>query len=432
MKKKFIMLMIAFLMFIPLTIVKADITTDDVVSKIKERFEFESNSESLDVTYLGMQVTLTVTKDQTNPNKIRISTSTDAGGLLALAALGTIDTQGNTSLTTYIDYEYNNNVLSYNGSYGSNIETLMAEAYSGAEYDLLREAIQGYFGGYAEEINGEISKEVTVAAYQLKYPNVSDVDILNYLVNLGIVEKNNEQYTLHLVGGTNTKGIKVEAANDNITKYSINLNEIENPLGTTNNNYNNNTNTTADDKTEYNFIVGDYSISFEDHKDGDYTFRVDLFSTFHNPLSEQPVTSTNQEEKERFEKILNETKELTKENGEYIELYNISVFSPVSGYKTDGPFMLKMKITDKIKKYDTYELVNLICTETECEKGDVVKLKVEGDYLVGELPHLSQYVLVGKNTPNPGTGIAKYTIPGVALLLGTFGIYALYKKKIEV
>ena len=59
-------------------------------------------------------------------------------------------------------------------------------------------------------------------------------------------------------------------------------------------------------------------------------------------------------------------------------------------------------------------------------------MKIDGDYLVGELPHLSDYALVGKKTPNPGTGIKKYTIPGVALLLGTFGVYALYKKKTEI
>ena len=82
-----------------------------------------------------------------------------------------------------------------------------------------------------------------------------------------------------------------------------------------------------------------------------------------------------------------------------------------------------------MKKYNTFELINIVNNK---KTNDIVKMKVEGDYLVGELPHLSDYALVGRKTDNPGTGVTKYTVPGVALLLTTFGIYALYKKKSEI
>ena len=421
MKKKLFMLMIAFLMFIPLTIVKAD-ELDDVISNLNGRI---GGHEYIGGTAPGYEWAGTdIAVEKVDTNKIKVTATTDIGGAYdATWPEGFIDDL-DTSATSFIIYEYSNSTISFKGDFGFEGNEDATINYRTAEKD--------EWANVLAVQNNYITRELLHASYEVK-TGKSESEITAYL----------EEKGLEQIGGRlsfapyNADGIKITVGEDEwVTEYSINLNEINIP-GTTNNNNNNNnnntnTNTTTDDKTEYNFIVGDYSISFEDHKDGDYTFRVDLFSTFHNPLSEQPVTSTNQEEKERFEKILNETKELTKENGEYIELYNISVFSPVSGYKTDGPFMLKIKITDKIKKYDTYELVNLICTETECEKGDVVKLKVEGDYLVGELPHLSQYVLVGKNTPNPGTGITKYTIPGIALLLGTFGIYALYKKKSEI
>ena len=86
-------------------------------------------------------------------------------------------------------------------------------------------------------------------------------------------------------------------------------------------------------------------------------------------------------------------------------------------------------MTDEMKKYNSFELVNF---STGYEKQEVVEMKQEGDYLVGELPHLSIYALVGNNIENPKTGTDRYIIPGSALLISILVIYAVYKKEIEI
>ena len=88
----------------------------------------------------------------------------------------------------------------------------------------------------------------------------------------------------------------------------------------------------------------------------------------------------------------------------------------------DGPFQIKIKITDEMKKYDTFKLVFL---DTDANDniilGDVVTLTVEGDYLVGTLNHLSTYALTGSTTPeSPKTydNVNDYTKLLVISLLG--------------
>ncbi len=56
-----------------------------------------------------------------------------------------------------------------------------------------------------------------------------------------------------------------------------------------------------------------------------------------------------------------------------------------------------------MKKYNTFKMIYF---DEDFKAGDVVELKVEGDYLVGKLPHLSSYTLVGSvTTPDvPKTG----------------------------
>ena len=64
MKKKILMLMIAFLMFIPLTIVKAsDVTIDQFIEKINERIGVENSYIN------GVGTNISATKFETNKIK---------------------------------------------------------------------------------------------------------------------------------------------------------------------------------------------------------------------------------------------------------------------------------------------------------------------------------------------------------------------------
>ena len=60
-------------------------------------------------------------------------------------------------------------------------------------------------------------------------------------------------------------------------------------------------------------------------------------------------------------------------------------------------------MTNEMKKYNELYMIYL---DDEFNAGDPIEFKIEGDYLVGTLPHLSAYTLVGnvKLPDNPTTG----------------------------
>ena len=67
-----------------------------------------------------------------------------------------------------------------------------------------------------------------------------------------------------------------------------------------------------------------------------------------------------------------------------------------------------MKLTDEMKKYNTFKFL-FLDDNNNFEIKEVHDVKIEGDFLVVELDHLSAYALVGSNveannTSNPTTG----------------------------
>ena len=101
----------------------------------------------------------------------------------------------------------------------------------------------------------------------------------------------------------------------------------------------------------------------------------------------------------------------------------------------EGPFKIKIKLTDDMKKYNTFKMIYL---NDDFEAEDVIELEVEGDYLVGTLPHLSIYTLVGNFTlpdvPKTGdsinTWIIVFIVSMIALSLST--TYVLKTKKVRI
>lgn len=421
MKKKILMFLIALFMFIPLTIVKADI--DDITNKIKEQFGITAGNNSIQVNYGGIPAELKVEKLD-NSNKIKISTTTDMNALVSLSGL--VDPE-ELMFISYITYEYddNNKVLTYNGEYGDNRDSIYEEDSS---FAVLAETLNSQL----YKSNAVCTREVTYAVYKLQYPSITSNDtIKTYLQSIGIMDS---EGTMSLYAREKSKGIKVETdGQHNVTNYSIYLNEIENPLEinnnetNTDNNNNNQTTTPTDNLAGHGYATDDnnFSISFVDVFGKQYEFTVKSLSNVRKAYASKEDTEPTLE---TIDRQISNLKEELKDNGTYIDLYNI-VVSYGNEEKKDGPFTFRIKYTEEMKKYNTFELINIVNNK---KTNDIVKMKVEGDYLVGELPHLSDYALVGRKTDNPGTGVTKYTVPGVALLLTTFGIYALYKKKSEI
>ena len=406
MKKKILMFLIALFMFIPLTIVKAD-DLDAIIERLNERIYFSDS-------YIR-QIESNIEATKVDDDKLKVTVTTDMSDAYQTMPEGFIDDE-NMTFTSFVIYEYKNKILSYKGNFGYIDAEGNTIDYKTTDKDIWAETLATQ--------NEPITKELIYVLYSLKTQK-SYPDITTYLKSVGLEKEDG-----HLSYPTENlpEGITITKDGEGwLTEYSIKLNQINIPENANNNengtNNDNNNNNNTDKKTDYNLNVGeDFKISFTDNANKDYFLNVNLMQDNKDGASE-----------ESRKKEIQEVKELINKNGEYIEWYSITVQTQSGSYKEDGPFTLKIKKTDEMKKYDTFEFINIFADDDgKLVKGDVVKMKVDGDYLVGELPHLSTYALVGKKIENPSTGVTKYTVSGVALLLTTLGVYTLYKRKNEI
>ena len=94
----------------------------------------------------------------------------------------------------------------------------------------------------------------------------------------------------------------------------------------------------------------------------------------------------------------------TKQHGTLLSFYEIQVENDDGFLIHEGPFYIKIKMTDEMKKYDIFKIV-YTDTEDNFATESPITLTRDGEYLVGTLEHLSTYALVGSNTPSsPQTG----------------------------
>ncbi len=83
--------------------------------------------------------------------------------------------------------------------------------------------------------------------------------------------------------------------------------------------------------------------------------------------------------------------------GGLVAIYNINVTSE-EGEKTAGSCKIMIKLTDEMKKYKNFSFVYVSDDiEDQPKVGDKVSVKVDGDYIVATLPHLSTWALVSNN-----------------------------------
>ena len=77
----------------------------------------------------------------------------------------------------------------------------------------------------------------------------------------------------------------------------------------------------------------------------------------------------------------------------------------------EGPFYIKIKMTDEMKKYDIFKII-YIDAEDNFATESPITLTQEGGYLVGTLEHLSTYALVGDNAPSAPTYTVSFDANG--------------------
>ena len=102
--------------------------------------------------------------------------------------------------------------------------------------------------------------------------------------------------------------------------------------------------------------------------------------------------------------IVNTIKAETNEYGTLLKVLSIDIHNITQDVDYKGQVNIKIPINDDMKQYNVFKMI-YIDPDNGFAAGDVVELKVEGDYLVGTLPHLSVYALVGSYVEaSPQTG----------------------------
>ena len=140
--------------------------------------------------------------------------------------------------------------------------------------------------------------------------------------------------------------------------------------------------------------------------------------------------------KDAFNKLAVVGKKDKKKKGTLLKLYEIYLYNNGEEvHEVNGGFKLKIKVTDDMKGYNSFELVYI---DEDGNTETPIKLTKNGDYLEGEIPHLSTYALIGSNegtTPaseNPKTGdrvMFYVSLLGLSTIgLAGTGLYMLKKK----
>lgn len=138
---------------------------------------------------------------------------------------------------------------------------------------------------------------------------------------------------------------------------------------------------------------------------------------------------TIEEVTEMANKAIESAKKAAEGKGTLIGLYDFSVFDGHNfKEQAEGGFKIRIKMTDEMKKYDTFSIGFM---KDDGTLDQLITLKRNGDYLEGILPHLSTYAIIGSKVEvteasNPKTGDNIYlyvTLLGLSLV----GLYI--KKK---
>ena len=133
--------------------------------------------------------------------------------------------------------------------------------------------------------------------------------------------------------------------------------------------------------------------------------------------------------------LSNEVSQSISSLGGLVAIYKINVTSE-EGEKTAGSCKIMIKLNDEMKKYQNYSFVYVSDDiEDQPKLGDVVTAKLDGDYLVATIPHLSTWAIAGNNDTTETTKDSKnnlilYCGIGVGvIIMGTFIVILLKKKK---
>lgn len=179
-------------------------------------------------------------------------------------------------------------------------------------------------------------------------------------------------------------------------------------------------------------------ISFTEEKDREFTLNIIDYLTFSLEDLENAEIP-----KDMFDSMMEMIANATKNYGTLLSFYEIEVRNDDGYLIHEGPFNIKIKMTDEMKKYNTFKII-YVDADNNFATESPITLTMDGDYLVGTLDHLSTYALTGSNTStsnntnttnNPQTGDNIYIWFGMLIIsilglsLGTFTATKFKKSK---
>ena len=133
-----------------------------------------------------------------------------------------------------------------------------------------------------------------------------------------------------------------------------------------------------------------FTISFEGKEGEEYNLTVvDVLTLKKEQLAELGVTE------EEYNKIKEQIVTAAKQYGNVLNVFVIEV--DYRGMLYEKSAQVKIKLTDEMKKYNKFKFI-YIDEDNNFKVGEIVDAKVEGDYLIATLPHLSVYAVVGETT----------------------------------
>ena len=176
------------------------------------------------------------------------------------------------------------------------------------------------------------------------------------------------------------------------------------------------------------------TISFNEIKDREYELTmVDVI-----PMTDVELKALGAT-REQYNEVKKLLVEATSEYGTLLSFYQIEIKDKDDGTViTDGPFDIKIKITNEMKKYNEFKLIYV---NDEFKAEEVIDLTIENGYLIGKLPHLSSYTLVGNYNSNlpdiPKTSdniylwIIVFIVSVISILASTKYIHSASKVRIK-
>ena len=123
------------------------------------------------------------------------------------------------------------------------------------------------------------------------------------------------------------------------------------------------------------------------------------------------------------EKELSSIQETLKSNEKLLNLYDINIVDGNGEIVKleNGSYLIKIKMTEDLKKYDNYSVVYI---DESGKVAETLKAKIDGEYITFTTTHLSSYGVVGlSDVENPQTydSIITYLVIMISAILGIIG-----------